>query len=834
MKRYHHFILFLLFLCSFSFLEAQVPHGFRYQAVVRDGDGGIMKNAVLQVRLSLLQGTAEGAQVWSETVQATTNALGLMALEAGGTVPVDVDWSAGPYFLKVEVDLQDGQGFREIGKSEILAVPYALYAEEVKNRDDADADPQNEIQDLQLNGNRLTITRNGSATVIDLTPYLDNPGWEKSGEDTLVYEGSVVVGTSAAGGSKMVVRGDDVASEEPLFEVKRKDGQTVFAVYNSGVRIYVDTAAAGKGPYRSGFAIGGFGMTKGAGQEYLRVTPDSVRIYINDTDAKNPRGGFAIGGYNFGKGITHEYLRVTDDSTRVYVNTSQKGPRGGFAIGGLDFLKGGSVNNFLDLTPENYLIGHESGKKLTAGMYNSFIGYQAGINTTTGKSNIFLGYQSGTANESGSRNVYLGEQAGAAGKDANNNIALGYFAGNKNTGDDNIFLGTTAGSEHLDGGTNIMIGNESGRYLDYGVQNIMIGYRSGFASAGDMSNANQNVFIGDYIAFWLTTGSQNTSLGGFSASNLSTGSHNLLCGYETAYSLKTGSRNVFLGAFSGKKNVDGNGNVFIGYNAGFNETGSDKLYIENSDADSSSALVYGDFDKDILVFNGKVGIGTAVPSERMTVDGNLSFIPGANRYVGLPDGLHTLVLGPSSATSEYPWAALLTAHGKVNIRIDDDAARGMNMDSKGFVGFGVSTPGYRIDLPNTADEGGRARANQWLTYSDGRIKKQQHPLDYGLAQVLSLRPVRYEQHASTFEGGNLKLHPEAMPTIGLVAQEVYEVVPEAVQRPEDEETALWSMDYQKLIPVMIKGMQEQQELIEKLRQRIEQLEKEMETLRKRR
>ena len=247
---------FVFFLLSFV-LSAQVPHSFTYQAVVRN-NGEIVKNATLDVRLSLLQGAANGSVVWTETQSVTTGDFGLFTLQAGSVTPLDIDWSAGPYFLKVETDLKNGSGFREMGRIQLLSVPYALYAGEVADKDDADADTTNEIQDLRLNGNLLTITRNESATSIDLSAYLDNPGWHRNG-DTLSFPGSVAVGTDTAGGSRLAVQGDDTGSEKPLFEVKRKDGQPVFAVYNEGVRVYVDTATSWS-PCRSGFTVGGFGM----------------------------------------------------------------------------------------------------------------------------------------------------------------------------------------------------------------------------------------------------------------------------------------------------------------------------------------------------------------------------------------------------------------------------------------------------------------------------------------------------------------------------------------------------------------------------------------------
>ena len=268
------FLPFVFFLLSFVFssVSAQSPQSFNYQAVARS-NGEILKNTTLDVRLSLLQGSENGNTAWTETQTVTTNDFGLFTIQAGSNTPVDVDWSQGPYFLKVEADLKDGNGFNTMGVTQLQSVPYALYAAGVADKDDADADPHNELQDLQLNGNILTITKNDAATPIDLSPYLDNPGWEKIGSDTLTYPGSVAVGTSQPGGSKLSVQGDDVLSGKPLFDVKRKDGQTVFAVYNEGVRVYVKKDS--KNPHE-GFAVGGYNETKQGEEEYFRISGSPV------------------------------------------------------------------------------------------------------------------------------------------------------------------------------------------------------------------------------------------------------------------------------------------------------------------------------------------------------------------------------------------------------------------------------------------------------------------------------------------------------------------------------------------------------------------------------
>jgi len=114
--------------------------------------------------------------------------------------------------------------------------------------------------------------------------------------------------------------------------------------------------------------------------------------------------------------------------------------------------------------------------------------------------------------------------------------------------------------------------------------------------------------------------------------------------------------------------------------------------------------------------------------------------------------------------------------------------------------------------------GGKGKAYSWITYSDARIKSAQRDIDYGLLQIMKLKPKRYFQHSSIFENNNLSIKEEGENTIGLIAQEVYKIIPEAVQKPENESKELWSMNYEKLTPVLIKGMQEQQQQINELKE----------------
>lgn len=95
--------------------------------------------------------------------------------------------------------------------------------------------------------------------------------------------------------------------------------------------------------------------------------------------------------------------------------------------------------------------------------------------------------------------------------------------------------------------------------------------------------------------------------------------------------------------------------------------------------------------------------------------------------------------------------------------------------------------------------------------SDGRLKTQQRPLE-GATEILGrLRPKRFLLHTGQFDPqGRLVLNPDPVPSVGLIAQEAAGVVPEAVLRPVDETKDFWALDYTKLVPILVRAVQQQQ------------------------
>ncbi|MFP4025993.1 MAG: hypothetical protein ACLFVR_15840, partial [Thiohalospira sp.] len=262
-------LIYLAMVCFGTTLLAQVPDAFKYQAVLRNSDGEIISGQEVSIKISILNESSTGDLIYSEEHAATTTDLGMVSLNIGeGTVVSgnfqSIQWSEGEKFLKIELDETGGTSFSELGTLQLLSVPFALSARDVINKDDADPDPANELQNLSLINDTLEIS-DGNKIVL---PY-DSSQWILNGEKIYYNTGNVGIGSSNPL-SKLEVKSTAVSGA--LFQVINANNDTVFAVYPDGVKIFVDPSAKGS---IGGFAVSGRTSTKAGGEDMLRVTPDS-------------------------------------------------------------------------------------------------------------------------------------------------------------------------------------------------------------------------------------------------------------------------------------------------------------------------------------------------------------------------------------------------------------------------------------------------------------------------------------------------------------------------------------------------------------------------------
>jgi hypothetical protein len=130
MKR--NFVLILFFLAH-AVAFGQAPYKMSYQAVVRNDANVLVSNQTVGMQISILQGEEGQTVVYAETHSPVANDNGLVSFEIGmGTVIsgdfAAIDWSAGPYYIKIEADPEGGSSYSVTGISQLVSVPYALHA----------------------------------------------------------------------------------------------------------------------------------------------------------------------------------------------------------------------------------------------------------------------------------------------------------------------------------------------------------------------------------------------------------------------------------------------------------------------------------------------------------------------------------------------------------------------------------------------------------------------------------------------------------------------------------------------------------------------------------
>ena len=113
---------------------AQVPQTFNYQGIARDASGNVLPARKIGVELSVLDGGPTGTVVYSETFTDTTNAFGLFSMQVGGGTVVSgsfagINWATGNKYLQTSIDLSGGTSYTLSGTTQLLSVPYALYAQ---------------------------------------------------------------------------------------------------------------------------------------------------------------------------------------------------------------------------------------------------------------------------------------------------------------------------------------------------------------------------------------------------------------------------------------------------------------------------------------------------------------------------------------------------------------------------------------------------------------------------------------------------------------------------------------------------------------------------------
>ncbi|WAC13753.1 tail fiber domain-containing protein [Dyadobacter pollutisoli] len=136
-------LLVSLLLSATLHLFAQAPQQFSFQGVARDSAGKVIANTTVSLRLTIHEALPGGVNVYQETHKPLTSNGGIFTVSVGtgndksGNIS-DIKWSAGSFFLQVELDAAGGTNYVDLGATQLLSVPYALHAAQADKWKDGD------------------------------------------------------------------------------------------------------------------------------------------------------------------------------------------------------------------------------------------------------------------------------------------------------------------------------------------------------------------------------------------------------------------------------------------------------------------------------------------------------------------------------------------------------------------------------------------------------------------------------------------------------------------------------------------------------------------------
>jgi len=359
--------------------------------------------------------------------------------------------------------------------------------------------------------------------------------------------------------------------------------------------------------------------------------------------------------------------------------------------------------------------------------------------------------------------------------------------GGRTTGIRNNFFGLNAGQNNTTGANNNFFGVNTGANNSSGSNNNFIGSGAGLNN----TIGNHNNFFGSNTGIANTTGVNNNFFGNSAGDVNTTGNNNNFFGSSAGGANTTGSDNVFIGESAGLQNTTGIRNNFIGINAGRNNTTGGSNFFFGQSAGRSNTTG-----------SSNVGLGDFTFNQSVTTTGDNNTLIGVSagdNITGAASG--NFVLGNSN---DLPDAGGSNQVVIKNI-IFATGASGTGTTVAGSVAIGTNAPqaNYRLTVNDSVYVGGRVSAAGYTTRSDYNLKDEIKSINYGLNEIMKIMPVSYTYKSN----GEHQL--------GFIAQDIGVIIPESVHFD-----GYMGVDYQSIIPILTKAIQEQQAQIEALKQRL--------------
>jgi hypothetical protein len=416
----------------------------------------------------------------------------------------------------------------------------------------------------------------------------------------------------------------------------------------------------------------------------------------------------------------------------------------------------------------------------SAASQNAFFGL-AGNFTMTGLGNTATGFLALSSNTSPTGNTAYGAYALSANTTGTGNSAIGYQALENNT----------TGIENTANGYQALAINSTGYF------NTASGWQSLYANTTGI----YNTATGAIALNANTTGYFDTGTGGFALAANTTGNSNTGDGMEALVANTTGSSNTASGASAIWSNTTGSQNTAIGFQSLFSNTTA-----SGNTADGYEALLNSTSCCNVAV--GDLALQFVSTGQANTGVGNHAGATADSSYVTGSNNT-TLGTGTKLGTGTLTNASALGANAEVDASnsLVLGSINGVNGQTATVkVGIGTTTPDNNLTVNGSADKPG---GGSWGTYSDGRLKSLDGNFNEGLSAVLKIRPVRYR-----YKPDNAMGIRDGEEHIGVVAQEVQKIIPEAVT---ENSKGYLLVNNDPVIWAMLNAIKEQQREIRALK-----------------
>lgn len=428
-------------------------------------------------------------------------------------------------------------------------------------------------------------------------------------------------------------------------------------------------------------------------------------------------------------------------------------------------------------------------RSTTTGSFGTAVGYYAGHQVTTGQRNTAVGFESLKTITTGTAN-----------------IAIGYRAMYNTTNSINYTIAIGENAAYSSQISNVIA---IGREAVYGPQ----------------STAANLVGVGHYALRSVTTGFGSVGVGPDALRQMTTGYANTAVGYYAGKSLTTGEGNTLVGHTAGQVSTTAGARTFVGQSAGQYNTGGSNVGVGAHAVKGLSGQTN----------TGTRNTGVGYGALRFIYAGNDNTGLGYNAIYQVAGGLRNTAVGSEalggldgvSDNTAVGYRALLgVTTGQQNTAIGGYAGRtGTNNITTGsnntLIGYysqaTSSTVSNQITLGNSSIATLRCQVTSITALSDARDKKNISTSEYGLELVKLLRPVTFEW--AMRDGGKVGIKD-----IGFIAQELAEIedslgAHDTLALTYRDNPEKLEASYGRLVPVLVKAIQELSAKVELLEAR---------------